>query len=215
VDSALRGKTVLITSGPTRELLDPIRFMSNASSGRMGFSLARAAKRLGAKVVVVSGPTVLPDPEGVEVIHVTTALEMYAQVSRRCRGASLVIGAAAVSDWRFEKASKRKLKRGPSALRLTLLPNPDIIKAVARKRPSGRRQVVVGFALETHARLAHARRKLREKRLDAVVANGPSSLSGTRGEAVVLRADGTVRRLAPAGKDALARAILRELEDLF
>jgi phosphopantothenoylcysteine decarboxylase/phosphopantothenate--cysteine ligase len=215
VASALRGKTVLITSGPTREALDPIRFMTNASSGRMGYEIARAARQRGAKVLVVSGPTALAVPSGVTVRFVTTALEMYRCVMKLRARADVIIGAAAVSDWRFAGTATRKIKRGSSALRLTLIPNPDIIKAVASRRPSGRRQIVVGFALETHARLAHAKRKLREKRLDAVVANGPASLAGRRAQAVLLRADGSSRRLGRAEKASLAREIIEEIEALL
>lgn len=213
--SALKGRTVLITSGPTREYLDPVRFMTNSSSGRMGFALARRARALGARVMVVSGPTALSAPTGVEVFPVTTGLEMHERVMRLRARADVVIGAAAVSDWRFAAASTRKLKRRPGALRLTLLPNPDIIKDVGRRRRAKRRQVVVGFALETHDRLAHARRKLSAKGLDLIVINGPSALERRRSQAVVLRRDGTQRRQPEASKDSLARTILEEVEALL
>ncbi len=208
-----RSLTVLITSGPTREHLDPIRFMTNASSGRMGFALAVAARKLGARAVVVSGPTELRPPKGVEVVPVVSALEMHRAVMARRAKADVVIGAAAVSDWRFFGAASRKLKRKPGPLRLTLLPNPDIIRDVARRRKPG--QLVVGFALETHDALAYARRKLAVKRLDAVVANGPASLSGKRGEAVLVLKDGTAKRLGSTTKDALAKKILAQLEPLL
>jgi len=208
-----RGLTVLITSGPTREHLDPIRFMTNASSGRMGFALASAARRLGARVVVVSGPTALRPPAGVEVVPVVSAAEMHRAVMARRAKADVVIGAAAVSDWRFAAAKGRKIKRRPGALRLTLLPNPDIIKDVARRRRPG--QIVVGFALETHDALAYARRKLAAKRLDAVVANGPAALSGERSQAVMIFKDGRSARLGPATKEALAKKILLELQPLL
>lgn len=208
-----RGRAVLITSGPTREPLDPIRFMTNASSGRMGFALAAAARRLGARVDVVSGPTALPPPAGVSVHPVTTALQMHKKTLGLARKADVVIGAAAVSDWRFAKTSNRKIKRKPGALSLTLIPNPDIIKDVARRRRPG--QVVVGFALETHDALSYARGKLKAKKLDAVVANGPSALSGERSQAVMIFKDGRSARLGPASKETLAKEILRELEPLL
>ena len=157
----LRGRTVLITSGPTREFLDPVRFLTNASSGAMGFALARAARRAGAKVVVISGPTSLPAPSGVLVVPVMTALEMRRQTLRRSRDAAVIIGAAAVSDWRAARTVAHKIKRGASSLRLTLIPNPDIIKDAAARR---RQAVFVGFALETR-REAHARGKLARKGL--------------------------------------------------
>ncbi|MBI4062195.1 MAG: bifunctional 4'-phosphopantothenoylcysteine decarboxylase/phosphopantothenoylcysteine synthetase, partial [Elusimicrobia bacterium] len=125
---SLRGRAVLITSGPTREHLDPVRFLTNASSGAMGWALAAAARAAGARVAVVSGPSVLAPPRGVFVAPVTSALEMRRETLRRARAACVVIGAAAVSDWRAPRAAAHKLKRSASPLRLTLVPNPDIIK---------------------------------------------------------------------------------------
>ena len=145
--AAFRGRRVLITSGPTRELLDPVRFLTNASSGAMGFALAAAARRLGARVTVVSGPTALPAPRGVEVVPVVTALQMRREVLRRVRASDLVVGAAAVCDWRVARVPRHKIKREPGRLRLTLVPNPDIIRDAASRRRPG--QVFVGFALET------------------------------------------------------------------
>lgn len=207
----LSGRRVLITSGPTREHLDPIRFLTNASSGRMGFALARAARALGAKVRVVTGPTELHPPAGVKVTRVETGLEMRAAALAFAREADLVIGAAAVSDWRFPKASPRKLKRKPGPLRLTLLPNPDIIKDVAARRRKG--QIVVGFALETHHRVEHAKKKLLAKKLDAIVANGPATLAGGRIEATVLTRDAS--HPVSGTKDAAAKKILKVLETLL
>ena len=206
---------VLITSGPTREPMDPIRFLTNASSGRMGFALARAARRRGARVLVVSGPSAIAPPRGVELFSVETAAQMLRRVLSLCRGADVVIGAAAVSDWRFAAVSPRKIKRKPGPVRLTLLPNPDIIKEVARRRPKSRRQLVVGFALETHCRLAKARRKLEEKGLDAVVANGPESLAGRRAEAVLLFNGGGEKKLGCHSKAKLASVIIKEIEALL
>ncbi|MDE2039231.1 MAG: phosphopantothenoylcysteine decarboxylase [Elusimicrobia bacterium] len=211
---AWQGRSVLITAGPTREPMDPIRFLTNASSGRMGLELARAARRAGARVTVVLGPSPLQAGAGIKVLRVVTARQMRSRVLALCPRVDVVIGAAAVSDWRFLRVRARKLKRGSAPLRLTLLPNPDIIKEVARRRPRGRRQLVIGFALETHSRLAHARRKLREKGLDAVVANGPESLSGSRAKAVFL----TPSRARPLGcgpKARLAAAIIKEIEALL
>lgn len=208
----LRGKTVLITSGPTREHLDPIRFISNASSGAMGFALAAAARAAGAKVVVVSGPTHLSPPPGVAVVRVTTALEMRREILKRVPRAAAVIGAAAVSDWRAPRAAKHKIKRGPGALRLTLLPNPDIIKdAAARRRPG---QVFVGFALETRRAEEHARGKLERKGLDLVVANGPASLASGRIAATVV-GKGWTRRLPPGPKARVARTVVAEITRLM
>ena len=206
----MKGRSVLITSGPTREFLDPIRFLTNASSGRMGFALAKAARALGARVTVVSGPTDFPAPAGVKVIRVETGLEMLAATLKAAQRADLVIGAAAVSDWRFAARASRKIKRKPGALRLTLLPNPDIIKEVAARRRRG--QFVVGFALETHERLKHARLKLAAKGLDAVVANAAGTLSSKSIQATVLYKDGSVEFFKPASKESTSRKLLKSLQ---
>ena len=202
---ALRGRRVLITSGPTREYLDPVRFLSNASSGAMGFALASAARALGAKVVVISGPTSLPAPRGVAVVPVVTALEMRRETLKRSRAAALVIGAAAVSDWRFAAASRHKIKRRPGTLRLTVVPNPDIIKDAARLRRPG--QIFVGFALETRRAVAHARAKLVRKGLDLIVANGPANLESGRARATLVSRE-YVRPIPEGTKARVARAIV-------
>lgn len=210
--SCWRRRSVLITSGPTREPLDPIRFMTNASTGRMGFALAKAARRLGAKVAVVSGPTALAVPAGIKLVPVVTARQMLRQVLARSRRSDVVIGAAAVSDWRFSEISKHKIKRSAAALRLTLTPNPDIIQSAARRRRPG--QIFVGFALETRNIVENARAKLERKGLDLVVANGPKSLAGAGSKAVIVSRSGA-RALPPLSKDRLARAIFKEVEALF
>lgn len=209
---SLRGRTVLITSGPTREHLDPVRFLTNASSGAMGFALAAAAKSAGAKVTVISGPTCLEPPRGIRVVKVVTALEMRKETLRRVRGAAVVIGAAAVSDWRVASVKSQKIKRNDSPLRLTLIPNPDIIRDAAAKRRPG--QIFVGFALETRRETAHARGKLARKGLDLVVANGPASLASGRIAATLVAKDRT-RRLAPGPKARVAKTVVAEITRLL
>jgi len=204
----LRGRKVLITSGPTREHLDPVRFLTNASSGAMGFALAAAARAFGANVTVISGPTNLEPPRGIHVVRVVTALQMHRETLRRVRAADVVIGAAAVSDWRVAKVASHKIKRNNSPLRLTLLPNRDIIKDAAAKRSPG--QVFVGFALETRNELSHARAKLARKGLDLVVANGPASLASGRIAATLVGKD-RARRLAPGPKARVARIVVAEI----
>ncbi|MBI5210852.1 MAG: hypothetical protein HY927_12850 [Elusimicrobia bacterium] len=215
------GRSVLITSGPTREYLDPVRYLSNASSGKMGRALAAEAGRLGAWVTVVSGPAEVPPPPGVRVVPVVTAAQMRAAVLRLSPGADVVIGAAAVADWRFGSPSRRKIKRTAAALRLTLLPNPDIIKEVAERRRSrgprrgGRRQIVAGFALESGrgaggAVIEAARRKLAAKGLDLVVANGPRALGSDRARFSIVTAGGALR-LGVLSKEEAARRIFSAL----
>lgn len=208
-----KNKNVLITSGPTREFLDPVRYLSNASSGRMGWALAREARRLGARVTVVSGPVCLPPPPGVRVVPVMTALQMHRAALKLCSRADIVIAAAAVSDWRFSRTLGRKIKRTPRLLRLTLRPNPDIIKAVSRRRlmPGGRRQVVVGFALETSRLAARAREKMARKGLDMIVVNGIEALDDAKSQATILNRFGAARALRRQSKMATARAILKEV----
>ena len=213
--SPLAGRLVLITSGPTREHLDPIRYLTNSSSGRMGQALASAAAARGARVVVVSGPSELAFPPSIQVVRVTTGLQMHAAVLRRAKRADVIIGAAAVSDWRFAKFSDRKIKRKPGPLRLTLLPNPDIIKAAALRRPKGRDQIIVGFALETHDARSHAKQKLARKGLDAVVVNGAASLAGKSTSAVFVSRGGAARALGSGAKTGIARRIIKEVERIF
>lgn len=207
----LRGRRVLITAGPTRERLDPVRYLTNASSGAMGFALAAAARARGARVTVICGPVSLPAPKGVELVPVESALEMHRETLKRSRGAAVVIGAAAVSDWRPVSASRQKIKRKAGPVRLTLIPNPDIIKSAASRRRKG--QVFVGFALETRALAEHARGKLVKKGLDLVVANGPANLGSSRAKVLLVRRDGE-RRL-DGTKAEVARLIVAEAETLL
>jgi len=172
--TAMAGDRVVVTAGPTREPLDPIRFVSNRSSGKMGYAIARAALRRGARVTVISGPTALPPPFGVELVAVETAEQMAAAVEKRFPEATLLIMAAAVADYRPRTAAPEKITRQPGGLRIELDAVPDILAGLRPERP---RQFVVGFAAETSDDLvARATRKLREKKLDLVAANrvGPS-----------------------------------------
>ena len=205
-----RGLSVVITSGPTRERLDPVRFLTNASTGRMGFALAGAARTLGARVVVVSGPTHLPPPRGVRVVPVTTALEMYRRTLELSRKADLVIGAAAVGDWRFARRRDGKIKRSDRPLSVTLVPNPDILAALGRRRSraGSSSPALVGFALETGRWLDRARGKLRRKRLDAVVANQPASLASGKTLFAVVTKEGDSVFFPRMTKERAAREIL-------
>jgi phosphopantothenoylcysteine decarboxylase/phosphopantothenate--cysteine ligase len=166
----LAGETVLITAGPTREPIDPVRYIGNRSSGRMGYALAEAALRRGARVVLVSGPTALRAPGAAEVVAVETAEEMRQAVLSRMNDATIVIKAAAVADYKPNQRSPQKIKRR-GALSLELEPTSDILAEVAAKRSS---QIVVGFAAETENALENARRKLASKSLDAIVVNDVS-----------------------------------------
>ncbi|GAB4270762.1 MAG: bifunctional phosphopantothenoylcysteine decarboxylase/phosphopantothenate--cysteine ligase CoaBC [Deferrisomatales bacterium] len=166
----LAGETVLVTAGPTVEPIDPVRFVSNHSSGKMGYAVARAAVRRGAQVVLVTRPTALPDPVGVRVVRVRTAREMREAVLREAAQASVIVKAAAVCDWRPSASAAEKIKkRAGQPPALTLEPNPDILKELGESKRPG--QILVGFAAETRDLERNARAKLAEKRLDAIVAN--------------------------------------------
>jgi phosphopantothenoylcysteine decarboxylase/phosphopantothenate--cysteine ligase len=167
----LAGETVLITAGGTREALDPVRFLGNRSSGKMGYALAEAAQSRGAKVILVSGPTALYPPAHCEVVKITTADEMRAAVLARMAEATLIVKSAAVADYRPSIIADQKLKRtGP--LTLELLPTEDILAEVVRRRRPG--QLIVGFAAETESILENGRAKLLRKGVDAIVVNDVS-----------------------------------------
>ncbi len=165
----LQGLTVLITAGPTREALDPVRFISNRSTGKMGFAVAEAAAAAGARVTLVSGPVTLKTPVGVERIDVDSAVEMHEAVMRRVRQADLFIATAAVADYRAAHPAERKIKKTHDTLNLELARNPDIVAEVAALR--AHRPFTVGFAAETHDVLRYAEDKRRRKNLDLIAAN--------------------------------------------
>ncbi|MBE3596391.1 MAG: bifunctional phosphopantothenoylcysteine decarboxylase/phosphopantothenate--cysteine ligase CoaBC [Hydrogenibacillus sp.] len=168
-DAPLSGRRVVVTAGPTREAIDPVRFLSNRSSGKMGYALAAAARRLGAEVVLITGPTNLPPPEGVKVVRVERAREMHAAVMRERETFDWFIAAAAVSDYEPAVVEAQKIKKSGEALTLMLVPTPDILRDVGqRKKPH---QTVVGFAAETNDVVEHARNKRRRKGADWIVAN--------------------------------------------
>ncbi len=168
----LVGERVLVSAGPTREAIDPVRFVSNRSSGKMGFAVAAAARRRGAEVVLVAGPSALANPPEVDRVDVTTAAEMRAALLEREPWATVVVMTAAVADYRQANPARQKIKKSGGALSLTLEPTGDILAEVGARRRSDR--VLVGFAAETEHGIEHARRKLREKGLDLIVLNDVS-----------------------------------------
>lgn len=165
----LHGKKILITAGPTRESLDPVRFLSNRSTGKMGFALARTARRRGAEVTLVCGPVHLDAPPGVEVVPVTTAAEMAEAVFVRSAAMDVVVKAAAVADFTPAACSAQKIKKSPQGLHLELIKTTDILKKLGAEKKTG--QILVGFAAESHDHLSEGQRKLREKNLDMIVVN--------------------------------------------
>jgi phosphopantothenoylcysteine decarboxylase/phosphopantothenate--cysteine ligase len=179
---ALKGRRMLVTSGPTREPIDPVRYISNRSSGRQGHSVARAAAAAGAEVLLVSGPVEIPDPSGVKTVHVETAAEMLS-AAEAALPVDVAVCAAAVADWRVDAVANEKLKKQEGRIAsLALVENPDVLATLARhskKRP----RLVIGFAAETENLLDHARAKLKRKGCDWIVANDVSPESGVFGGA--------------------------------
>jgi phosphopantothenoylcysteine decarboxylase/phosphopantothenate--cysteine ligase len=207
----LSGRRVVVTAGPTREPIDPVRFISNPSSGKMGYALAAVAARRGAEVVLVSGPTALPDPHGVRVVRVDTAEEMARAVDAEAGAMDLFVGAAAVSDYRPASAAPHKIKKGAGDETLTLTRTPDILAGLGARlggRTGG--PVLVGFAAETEEVIARAREKLKGKRCDLVVANkvgGPGSAFGADSNRVALVSATELAEIA-GPKERVAEAIL-------
>ncbi|MGE5592244.1 MAG: bifunctional phosphopantothenoylcysteine decarboxylase/phosphopantothenate--cysteine ligase CoaBC [Betaproteobacteria bacterium] len=216
VKQDLIGSRVIVTAGPTEEPIDPVRHISNRSSGKMGYALAEAARDRGASVVLVSGPTALADPGGVEVVHVRTAREMLDAVMGRLEKADAVIGAAAPTDWRPAKVAPRKLRKGAGPMTLELEACEDIIGTVGKHK--GKR-VVVGFAAETHDLLEHAAAKLEAKNLDFIVANDVTHPGAGFGsdfnEAKIMHRDGRVETVLLMPKRDLAHRILDEVAQLL
>ncbi|NLF56823.1 MAG: bifunctional phosphopantothenoylcysteine decarboxylase/phosphopantothenate--cysteine ligase CoaBC [Candidatus Hydrogenedens sp.] len=206
----LAGKTVLITSGANHEPLDPVRYLGNRSTGRMGHAVALAALCRGARVVVVAGPSEVPPPHAAEVVRVETALEMRDAVMERLDGADVFIAAAAVADYRPETRHQAKMKRGGGSLTLSLVPNPDIAAEAGRRRRAG--QVLVGFAAETDNVPDHGQGKLQAKGLDLLVANRVGgdgcAIGSDESEAWLVGAENGPLSLGRLGKDALADALL-------
>jgi phosphopantothenoylcysteine decarboxylase/phosphopantothenate--cysteine ligase len=205
----LAGERILITAGPSREPLDPVRYLSNRSSGKMGYALARAALRRGADVVLVSGPTALQAPVGARVIPVHTGLEMHAAALEEFARCTTAIMAAAVADYRPAQAATKKIKKTSTAIQLCLEPNPDILKELGAIKNG---KFLVGFAAETDELTDNAKKKLDAKNLDMIVANDVtlegSGFDGDTNIAAILDRSGAARNLPLMSKDELADAIL-------
>jgi len=195
----------LITAGPTREYLDPVRFLSNASSGRTGCAIARAAKAGGHWVSLVMGPVSVGPPAVDELVRVTSAADMYEAVVARFDGCDVFVAAAAVCDYRPAEREERKIKKTEGRVTLELERTTDILLQMSKRR---RRQVLVGFCLETEDLERRAREKLEVKQLDLVVANGPEAIDAPRQDALILARGGQREVLQNVTKEELAEAIL-------
>ena len=200
----------LITAGPTREFFDPIRYISNRSSGKMGYAIAKAAAKVGT-VTLISGPTALPQPAGLQFVPVTTAAEMATAVFRAFTKADVVIMAAAVCDYRPRQISARKLKKTVRQAGLELVPTTDILLELGKRK---RRQVLIGFAAETNDVERHALDKLRRKNLDLIVANDTRAFEGDTNIVTLVHRDGHIERLPELSKARVACAILQRVATL-
>ena len=201
-------KRVLVTAGPTRERIDPVRYLSNDSSGKMGFAIAEASVAAGHEVVLIAGPVELETPKGVKRINVESAREMLAEVRKAFPECDTLFMAAAVCDFRPARRLRGKWRKkdvGQERASLELIPNPDILGAITRRKGD---RLVVGFALETSDGLRRAREKLERKRMDYVVLNGPSALNATKTSVKILGRDGSQRDLVGRTKRAVAKALV-------
>lgn len=213
----LAGRTVLVSAGPTHEAIDPVRFVGNRSSGKMGYAIAERARDRGARTILVSGPVALAPPHGVEVERIRTALELQAAIERRAADVDAIVMAAAVADFRPGEVSDQKLKKldGEESRTLTLVRNPDVLAGLgaARATRGDRAPMLIGFAVETDDLAAAARRKLESKKVDLIVANHASvAFEGDDNEAILVGPEGD----EPTGvlsKHALADRILDRVRD--
>jgi phosphopantothenoylcysteine decarboxylase / phosphopantothenate---cysteine ligase len=213
------GEHVMVTAGPTVEDLDPVRFITNRSSGRMGYSMAEAARDRGARVTLISGPVNLPPPENVETVNVRSTREMFEAVMSRLNDVTVFIGSAAVADFRPARRAEQKIKKeGRKTIAVELEETEDIIAAVGAA-PNRERRVVAGFAAESQSLLEYAERKLREKGLDLIVANditrADAGFGAENNAATILKCDGSRVELPLQSKRALADRTLDEIAKLL
>jgi phosphopantothenoylcysteine decarboxylase/phosphopantothenate--cysteine ligase len=213
----LKGEQILITGGPTQEPIDPVRFITNRSSGKMGYALAKVARRRGANVILVSGPASLPLPRrDIKGVPVRTAEEMRKAVLANLKGSSVVIKAAAVSDFRPKVISQKKIKKGNSDTTLALERTKDILEELGRKKGN---RILVGFAAETENLMANAKKKLQEKNLDLIVVNDVtrpgSGFAGDTNQVKVLYSSGQVKDLPLMTKEEVSQFILDDVVKLL
>ena len=203
----------LISAGPTREWIDPVRFISNPSSGKMGYAIAKEARDMGFEVCLISGPVELPKPIGIEVVDVESALDMKRAIDEKFSFYDWVIMTAAVCDHRSERSSKIKLSKEQFPENISMTRNPDILKGLGKKKSKS--QLLVGFAAETHMVLESARKKLKQKNLDWIVANDVSKtnqgFSSDQNEVTLMNSDGLESQIARADKSVIAKEILHAI----
>jgi len=203
---------ILITAGGTREYIDPVRFISNASSGKMGYELARAALKAGHKVTLITTPVAQEPPRAAELVKVETTAQMFAAVKKHFARCDCLVMAAAVADYTPVRSTRTKLKKTDQNLTVKLKPTPDILKWAGQHKKNN--QIVVGFALEDKAVRIGAERKLKEKNLDMVVANTPAAIGATESVVHLKHRDRPWIEFRRASKNLIARRVIREAEKL-
>lgn len=209
VEKKFIGKTILITAGRTEEAIDPVRYLSNRSSGQMGYALAKAAVKMGAKVILVSGPTNLSKPEGLlEFVQVRSAQEMYEDVIKRFKDVDGAIACAAVADYKPKYYSNEKIKKKDGDLTIVLDRNPDILLEMGKLKNN---QFLVGFAAETQNLIENALGKLKKKNLNMIVANDASNMQKNTNEIYIIKGENEIKSIPEKSKEELAFDILREI----
>ncbi|MCC9601753.1 phosphopantothenoylcysteine decarboxylase [Stieleria sp. JC731] len=201
---------ILITSGPTRQYLDPVRYISNASSGRMGAALARAALDLGHDVTIISGPVTIDYPDGATIVPVVTTDEMLEAATHHFQSCDGAIGAAAPCDYMPRFVNDQKIAKTGEPLTLQLVETPDIVATLGQNKTA--KQWVVGFALETEDRRFRATVKLEKKHCDLIVSNGPSAIDSDENEVELIGRDGTVLLKVRSDKSSVASALVKEID---
>jgi len=213
---SLKGKKVLVTAGPTREFLDPVRYLTNRSSGKMGYELAEEALRRGASVVLVSGPTHIFPPQGVDIKRVETAAEMEREVSRHFDAADILIMAAAVSDFKFTEIASKKVKKKDVGKSLDLVQTKDVLKSLGKKKAG---KILVGFAAETENIVKNALKKLKEKNLDLIVANNVLEegvgFESDYNQVSLVSLDGKSTQTGKKSKLEISRIIFDKVEEII
>ena len=212
----LSDRTVLVTAGPTHEAIDPVRFISNLSSGKMGYAVASAARRRGANVILISGPTSLPVPSGVRFISIKSASDMRREILKEVKKADVIIMTAAVSDFTPENYSEKKIKKEDTeGITVKLKKNPDILSEITSKlrntQSAIRNPIIVGFALETDGIIKNAKKKLREKNLDFIVANSINGFGSNQNKVTIIDKKGNLYDIPQMSKDGVAEIILDKI----
>ena len=212
----LSGKTVLVTAGPTHEAIDPVRVISNSSSGKMGYAVASAARRRGAEVILISGPTSLPVPSGVRFISIKSASDMRREILKEVKKADVIIMTAAVSDFTPENYSEKKIKKEDTeGITVKFKKNPDILSEITSKlrntQSAIRNPIIVGFALETDGIIKNAKKKLREKNLDFIVANSINGFGSNQNKVTIIDKKGNLYDIPQMSKDGVAEIILDKI----